>query len=623
MRHLTAWAAAALLLFTPLRAAAADPYREVSLALGQGLVALFPPLEGYVVTASGGDIYVDLAAKDLLRPGMELQIYRPGEEMIHPVTKERLGTYEKSLGVVRITEVREKYSRGTLDATGEDAGVVGGDRVRLSSRRLRALLHVSGAAPGVDVGPLAQALVARGEESGRFSMVDEHAWAGSLAGLGAPWEAVPADPALLRRLGEAAAADLLLLARIEPGAVPQVALDVRSLRTGTSLGELRERWPAAAAAPAPAPAPRAAAPGPAGGAAVPTSTPPAPAQAPATTPAEGEYTVRDLPGPVKALAAGNLLGEGKTEVVISDGSRISVYRWEEASLAWRWEEAGKGGRLILSLDAGDLDGDGRSEVVVTSVRQGRVRSEVRRWLNGSLAVAGSLDGVYLRLARRPQGGVALLGQRSGVADFLAGRVEEYRWSGKAPERIDGSALPGGVDIFGLALAPVGGNVAYYSLDRQGLLHARTAQGKSVWRSARPYGGYPPPAREPFAMATVEIEAFEESARIFQGRLLAEASAGGVRLAVPRNFSDSPFLLVRQRILGQGEVVILEGPGESPAEARRSQPFEGYVADIAPLGVDGGGVAGFFIAVNHSGGALVGERGKLVLWRTWPSSREKN
>jgi hypothetical protein len=262
MRHLTAWAAAALFVLTPLRAAAADPYREVSLALGQGLVALFPPLEGYVVTASGGEVYVDLAAKDLLRPGMELQIYRPGEEMIHPVTKERLGTYEKSLGVVRITEVREKYSRGTLEAAGEAAGIVGGDRVRLSSRRLRALLHVGGAAPGVDVGPLAQALVARGEESGRFSMVDEHAWAGSLAGLEATWDAVVADPALLRRLGEMAAADLLLLARIESGAVPEVALDVRSLRTGTSLGELRERWPGVSPPPAPEPRPNAPAPAP-------------------------------------------------------------------------------------------------------------------------------------------------------------------------------------------------------------------------------------------------------------------------------------------------------------------------------------------------------------------------
>ena len=126
---------------------------------------------------------------------MELQVYRPGAEMIHPVTRQVLGSYEKNLGVLSVTEVRENYSRGTLDAAGAAAGIVAGDRVRLSARRLRTLLHVAGAAAGIEIGPLAQALIARGEQSGRFAMIDEPAWAPSLAALGAPWETVRADPA--------------------------------------------------------------------------------------------------------------------------------------------------------------------------------------------------------------------------------------------------------------------------------------------------------------------------------------------------------------------------------------------------------------------------------------------
>ena len=194
-------AAAVVLAVVQSPAAAADPYREVSLALGQGLVALFPAAEGYVVSASGKEVYVDLAQKDLLRAGMELQVYRPGDEMIHPVTRQVLGAYEKNLGLLRVTEVREKYSRGELDAAGVAAGIVPGDRVRLSARRLRALLHVAGQADGIEIGPLAQALLARGAESGRFTMIDEPAWASSLAVLGAPWETARTDAAALRRLG--------------------------------------------------------------------------------------------------------------------------------------------------------------------------------------------------------------------------------------------------------------------------------------------------------------------------------------------------------------------------------------------------------------------------------------
>ncbi|MBI4737199.1 MAG: VCBS repeat-containing protein [candidate division NC10 bacterium] len=544
--------------------------------------------------------------------------------MVHPVTRQVLGAYEKNLGVLRVTEVREKYSRGTLDAAGAEAGIVAGDRVRLSSRRLRTLLHVSGAAAGIEIGPLAQALLERGEESGRFSMIDEPAWAQFLMALGEPWEIVRAKPAALRDLGERAAADLLLAARIEPGGIPRVTVEVRSLRTGAVLGELSERWPVTTAA-AQAPMPSAAPP------AAPTATLEKPG---ATTPAQagavssskpGEYTVRELASPAKSLAAGNILGEGRLELVISDGSRLSLYRWEEGSLAWRWDEDGRAGRRILSLDAADLDGDGRTEVIVTMVRNGRVTSELRRWRDGSLSVDGAIDGVYLRTASRRSGPALLLGQRAGLDEVLSGRVEQYRLREGALERVADSALPRGVGIFGLALAPVDGPVMLYALDRAGFLAGLAPEGAIVWRSTRPYGGYPPPltARELFGPGPMDEQGFDDEARAFQGRLLAGEAPGGVRLVVPRNFSDSPVTLVHTRSLGQGQVVILEGLPESPDEVLRSRPFDGYVADLARADIDGDGSPEIIFAVNRFAGPLLGERGRLVAWRlTTPPDRHE-
>ncbi|HWR98603.1 MAG TPA: hypothetical protein VN317_09315, partial [Candidatus Methanoperedens sp.] len=287
---------ASLLALGSLPAAAVgvdDPYQRVSLALAQGLVALFPAAEGYVVSVSGAEAYVDLAEKDLMRPGMELQLYRPGAEMVHPVSRQVLGTYETELGSLRLTEVREKYSRGVIEAV---AGVVvaAGDHARVSARRLRALLAVAGAASGVETGPLALALLGRGAESGRFAMIDEPVWAAALAGLGATPQAIAADPAALRRLGAAAGADLLLLASVESGVRPVVAIDVRSLRTGASLGVLREAWPQPGG---PQPASAAPGPGPSAAPATPDASAGAAGNAPASpSPAEGSYVVRDLPG---------------------------------------------------------------------------------------------------------------------------------------------------------------------------------------------------------------------------------------------------------------------------------------------------------------------------------------
>ncbi len=615
-RRFAAALAAALLCVLPRPAVGGDPYREIPLALGEELLALFPAVEGYLVSSSGGEAYVDLAQKDLVRPGMELQIYRPGAEMIHPVTRQVLGSYEIDLGVLSVTEVREKYSRGTLDATAAAAGLVAGDRVRLSARRLRTLLHISGAAAGIEIGPLAQALIARAEQSGRFSMIDEPRWAPSLIALAAPWETVRADPALLRRLGAAATADLLLAARIEPDASPRVTIEVRSLRTGTKLGELSERWPAPAVVPG-AGAPAAAVAAVVAPTTSPTSaTPVQDTVAPGPTPVPDDYIVRELAAPARALAAGNILGEGLLEVVLTDGARLSLYRWGEPALTSLWDEDARGGRRILSLDAADCDGDGRSEVLVTAIVRGRVTSELRRWRDGALQVAATIDGVYLRAAPRAAAAALLLGQRSGFGEVLSGRVEQYRLRAETFERIEGSAFPGGVGIFGLALAPAGGPVAFYALDRGGYLSGMTPAGAVVWSSPRPYGGYPPPltAGELFGPGAVEEQGFDEEARAFQGRLLAEEIPGGIRLVVPRNFSDSPMILARQRARGQGEVVIFAGPPDSPGELRRSRTFDGYVADLARADIDGDGNPEILFVVNHIAGVLQGERGKLVAWR---------
>jgi hypothetical protein len=195
-------------------------------------------------------------------------------------------------------------------------------------------------------------------------------------------------------------------------------------------------------------------------------------------------------------------------------------------------------------------------------------------------------------------------------------VEQYRLRDGAFERVEGGALPSGIGIFGMGLLPPGGAVSAYALDGDGYLFCVTEAGKLVWRSTRQYGGYPPPAavRELFSPRPSEDDDLDDKARAFRGRLLAAPLADGVQLAVPRNFTASGIVLVRQRAFGQGQVVILEGPPDAPDEARRSRAFDGYVADLARMDLDGDGTPEILFVVNRFAGPLLGERGKLVAWR---------
>ena len=304
-------------------------------------------------------------------------------------------------------------------------------------------------------------------------------------------------------------------------------------------------------------------------------------------------------------------------MLLTDGERLSLYRWEAQALAWRWDEEGRGGRRILSLDAADVDGDGRSEVLVSAVVRGRVVSELRRWQDNALRVAATIDGVYLRAAPRPGAPALLLGQRSGIDEVLIGRVEQYRLGAGAFEKIEGSALPRGVGIFGLALAPAGGPVALYALDRGGYISGLNPAGAVLWRSARTYGGYPTPltASELFGPGGVtDDQDFEEEARAFQGRLLAEASRrrrSARRSPEFQRLSGGAHAPARA---GAGGGRDLRRPRGSPEEVHRSRAFDGYVADLARGDIDGDGNAEILFVVNRVAGVLSGERGKLVAWR---------
>jgi hypothetical protein len=274
---------------------------------------------------------------------------------------------------------------------------------------------------------------------------------------------------------------------------------------------------------------------------------------------------------------------------------------------------------VVSLDAADLDGDGRAEVLVSTVTWGRVATEVRSWRGGKLETIATAEGVYLRAAPRAGATALLLGQRAGIGEVLAGRVEEYRLGPGSVERVEGTALPRAAAIFGLALAPAGSPAAFYALAATGYLYGYDAAGKALWRSARTYGGYPSPLREQDlgGGGTLEGQAFEEAMLAFQGRILAEPSGGGVRLAVPRNFFDAPIVVTKMRSLGKGEIVLLEGPtgAASLEETGKSRSFAGYVADLTPADVDGDGDLETLFLVNRYAGPLVGERAKLVAWRS--------
>lgn len=88
----------------------------------------FEPLSGYVIMPVQGEFLIDLDAGKGVAAGDLFSVVKPGEKIIHPVTKEVLGSLDEVKGLLQVTRVKSGYSYAR--PLGETKGIAKGDAVR-------------------------------------------------------------------------------------------------------------------------------------------------------------------------------------------------------------------------------------------------------------------------------------------------------------------------------------------------------------------------------------------------------------------------------------------------------------------------------------------------------------
>ena len=123
---------------------AANPPSAPLVAIAEQVSALFPRVSGEVIEVQGSSVTLGIGKRDGVQPGLELALFRQGRELRHPKTGEVLGRTENAVGRVRVDQVFEAYSTGSLTA-GTQAEP--GDVARISAGKQR--LTVIALATGV------------------------------------------------------------------------------------------------------------------------------------------------------------------------------------------------------------------------------------------------------------------------------------------------------------------------------------------------------------------------------------------------------------------------------------------------------------------------------------------
>jgi hypothetical protein len=423
--------------FRPLAVSAADdPLRKMV----DATVSYFKPLTGKVLSHWTKKVTLNIGAKDSVRKGMRFQILREEAPFLHPVTREPLGELESLVGMLEIKEVGADASTGELI----EGNTKEGDKIRLSEIKVNLLFCQS---KDTDW-HLAESYYRALKESGRFNLID------TSIDTDVPSKVIEEA----RRL-RAEVALLLVAKKSDSGTVLTQRLFWTS--DGIQFSELTANIDAALSKKL--------------------------GSGDAFFKPSGENAQLKLPLPVgaKHLIACDIDGDGKKEIVLDTGKGIGVY-----TLGVDIQPAHGGLSIenrkidnILWLDSVDLNGNGRDELIITSMKGDDVESYIYEF-NGSEFVLLYHDKVFLRKVDN-----GLIAQAYSKAEGYEGDVFSIVWEG-AYKKGKTLKLPKGVNIYDFVYLedPRAGRLLL-AYDEYGFLNVYDSKDIRIWRSKSDSGGF--------------------------------------------------------------------------------------------------------------------------------------
>jgi len=192
------------------------------------------------------------------------------------------------------------------------------------------------------------------------------------------------------------------------------------------------------------------------------------------------------------IVAGDVDAEGNGEVLAFGRRIVYVYRVKgKELLPYTRITKGLPGH-ILNVEAIDLDGDGKKEILVSGLEGEYLGSSVlKRKGDVYEQVAGRIP-YFLVVLPDWQGKPAVVGQRLGSDSPFEGRLYTMSWTGKtlaegAPLPADTKTPPLTFGIPGLSSARIGKEWRLIYTDPDGHLRVLDASGKTEYRSRGSYG----------------------------------------------------------------------------------------------------------------------------------------
>ncbi|MEQ8152647.1 MAG: FG-GAP-like repeat-containing protein [Smithellaceae bacterium] len=166
---------------------------------------------------------------------------------------------------------------------------------------------------------------------------------------------------------------------------------------------------------------------------------------------KGFWMSQQFPTEFKGMDVGDVNGDGKNEVVVIDDRNIYIYQKLDHEFRVLQKITGKRYEKYLSVDVADIKKTGVKQIYVTSLIDADLVSFVVEYKDGKYVTTNSNLKWFLRVLDTPSGIPLLLGQSYGFDEIFNTAIYEIVWrNGKFVEGPK-MKIPLGLSIYGLAI----------------------------------------------------------------------------------------------------------------------------------------------------------------------------
>lgn len=367
--------------------------------------------------------------------------------------------------------------------------------------------------------------------------------------------------------------------------------------------------------------------------AAPTPAVPAAAPAAAAPARPPEWKSERFRKGIISIAAGDIDQDGKIEVVMATRRDVLVRRYVKDRLVTVAESKGSRHLTLMGVDVLDLNKNGRPEIFVTCrLADGELRSYVLEWINGTLVKIADNQNWYIRALRIPGQGKLLLGQKRGTIMrggnfaslneptelFLAG-IYTLRWQGDKLVPAQRQELPRDVKVYGFTWGDIRGKGQdqVVMLTDSYRLRVLDRGGRKEWTSSAKYGGNALFIEYKTGADISEVGRYYLPQRVHLEDLEGD---GKLETIVVKNRDSARNLVGRVKSYKQGTVACLDWDVVALKEKWTAETAAGYVSDVAVADMDGDGARDLVFAVVGSGDLLEFEKMSSYLTIKWNESK---